>query len=142
MNWKEHVKKAKHHQEIGNTSLYLDIGDGDYPWEFCTHCEPGGTHRLDMDTCVWFHGKHPCGLEFRWSFDLEPYSANGKGYYEIDTDGIRHVLSMLTGSALQSFRNYLKDCAVKVAAKAAEWRALVDRQEGDVRTLKQLLASN
>ena len=84
---REIIKNAQHYLAVGQTEIYLDSDQGEYPWEFCTHCKPGGSHRLEIATDVWFYADHPCGLSFLWNFDIEPRSANGKGHYEIDADG-------------------------------------------------------
>jgi len=93
-----------------------------------TECEPGGSHRLDIDTDVWFRASHPSGLKFRWTFEIERDGANGRGHYMIDVDGCQSVLSALKGDARKQFQKYLKDCAAAVKTKADEWKKVTDDQ--------------
>jgi hypothetical protein len=139
-DWREVVEQAEHYLAIGEPQVYLH-GCTDYPWEYVTRLEPGGSHRLDMDTSVWFTAEHPSGLSLRWTFDMEPRSANGSGSYHIDTDGVRAVLRALPTEARGLFRAYLRTCADKVQAKATEWRQIAERQATDAQTLYDLAAS-
>jgi hypothetical protein len=129
-SWKDHTKNAKHYLAIGQKEIYLSKHDGykDFPWDFAEKCEPGGSHRLEISTDVWFYAKHPCGLEFRWSFDIEPASANVKAHYQIDVTGIREALAKLPEGARASFRKYLRGCAEAVRSKGREWQAIASSQ--------------
>ena len=132
-NWRDIVKKAKLYIELGQEDHYLYYNHNeskleDFPWEFVTSYEPGGGHRLEIDTSVRFRAVHPAGLKFSWVFDIEPHNASGKGYYMIDIEGCQKVLSFLNGKPRKEFSAYLKDCAHKVAAKADEWKKLADDQ--------------
>lgn len=129
VDWRAACTKADAYKAIGQTDVYLfgDNGD-DYPYADVVRCEPGGTHRLDMDTSCMFYANHPCGLSFRWSFDVELRSANGKGHYEIDVAGCQRVLGRLQGKARDQFRRYLWTCAEKVSARASEYLDLYNRQ--------------
>lgn len=138
-NWREIVELAEHYIAIGQTDIYLS-GDNttDYPWSFTESCETGGSHRIEIATSVWFSGRHPCGLSFRWSFDLEPRTANGKGSYEIDRDGVIRVMARLPIGAQVAFLDYLATAAAAVQRKANEWAALADRQREDAALLRLL----
>lgn len=127
MTYDEAKKKATALRELGQTSVYLR--GGEMPWEHVTSVEPGGSHRLEMSTSVWFKARCPeTHLEFRWSFDIEPHSANGEGSYQIDAEACRAVTKRLKGDALAEWRNYLRECAAKVRAKGEEWRKVADKQ--------------
>lgn len=143
VDWHKAVEQAAHYLAVGQAELYLDSQQAldTYPWEWAARVRTGGTHRLDIDTNVWFMAEHPSGLTFSWSFDLEPYSANGKGSYEIDADACRRVLALLPLAVRGAFRTYLADCAGKVAAKAVEWRGITERQERDARVLQELAST-
>lgn len=137
MTWEEHVEKVGAHLALGQTEIYL--ADGEFPWSYVTRCEPGGTHRLEIDTDVWFYAEHPCGLTFRWCFDIEPHSANGKPEYHIAVDEAKKVLAFLPESLAAGFRSYLTTCAVAVEKKAAEWQRIVDHQRDTARALRRIL---
>ena len=138
LTYKSATRKAKSLRAVGMTEIYLH-DTGDEPWHLVTSCEDGGSHRLDIATSVWFLAKDPkTGLTFRWNFDIEPHSANGKGSYEIDAPACRAVLEKLNGTARKLFREYLGRCAEKVQAKADEWQKITSRQQRDAQTLRQL----
>jgi len=121
--WKQHLTLANAHKALGHKEIYLS-GDKieDKPWHLVTKCEPGASHRLEIATSVWFYAKdEKTGLEFRWSFDLEPRSANGKGNYEINVTGIQHVISLLPEVAKASFKSYLVSSAKAVRANANKY---------------------
>lgn len=129
LTYKEAVKLAKHLRAIGQTNIYLSSDTNDLPWHLATCVEPGSTHRLEIATSVNFEASDSkCGLVFRWSFDIEPVSANGKGSYEVDVHKCREVLNKLPAKVKTSFAKYLYDCAEKVAANAREWQEVVNRQ--------------
>jgi hypothetical protein len=140
MNYKQAIENAEHLKALGQTEVsIMSNDDGEPPWHLATECEPGGSHRFDMATSVWFRGKDPeTGLRFRWTFDLEPWSANGKGTYEIDTSGAREVLSALPAAAATKFRAYLADCSAKVMKQALEYQSAADRLYRDANTLTAL----
>lgn len=139
-SWRDAVKNIEHHKALGNMDLYLDRDDDDKPWQYVTDCEPAGSHRTEIATSIRFKAVHPCGLTFDWCFDIEPWSANGKGQYEIDTAACRKVKGYLACSpkALKAFTDYLTECAEKVKAKGDEWMTYVGRQFRDAKILKQL----
>jgi hypothetical protein len=132
------VENAAHYKAIGKTDIYLFAGP--FPWEHVTKVEPGGSHRIDMATDARFHADDPCGLSFRWTFDIEPRSASGKGHYEIDVGGCHAVLAKLPEAARRAFRDYLSQCADKVAARAEEYQALADKQRSAARALIEAAA--
>ena len=127
-DWKKAVEQAEHYLAVGQEEVYLDHDTKDYPWHLTTECEPGGSHRLDITTSVWFRGVDPSGLRFRWTFDIEPPSANGKGHYQIDEKGIAHVLSKLPDKAKPSFRKYLKDCVKALEDNAQKYKEIAERE--------------
>lgn len=136
MDFQEYVKLAQHFQAIGDTELYLS-GDGEKPWKYVTGVEPGGSHRLDIATSVSFKAAHPCGLEFRWSFNIEPHSANGRSGYYIDIDAIQRVLAKLPMEPATKFVTYLKSCADAVEKKADEYQDEAKRQYGTAHALRR-----
>lgn len=127
-SWRERVKLAKEYLKLGQDDHYLDRDHSDHPWEFVTHCEPWGSHRMEIETSVRFEAVHSTGLKFHWVFDIEPHEASGKGYYMIDVEGCQKVLRHLNGKAKTEFSAFLKECAHKVAAKADEWKKVTDNQ--------------
>lgn len=139
---KEAIYNAKHYKAIGITELtvgkYGQIVD-EPPWHLATSFKPGGTHRMDIDTSGWFKGTDPeSGLQFTWSFDIEPHSANGSGSYRIDTQACENVLRQLPKDVGLEFRKYLADCADKVMKRGLEYQQYADRQYKDARTLTAL----
>lgn len=139
MTYEKAVEAAEHLKAIGDEEVYLERGP--FPWHLATRCEPGGTHRIDMATSVWFYGEDvENGLCLRWSFDIEPYTSNGKGYYEIDAAGCREVMASLPEPMADQFRRYLLDCAAKVAKQGAEYQKHADRQAADAAALRAIAA--
>lgn len=124
----DYVKLAAHYHAIGESKIYLH-GNGEKPWQYAKSCKPGGSHRLDISTDVRFTASHK-GLEFSWSFDIEPSSANGSGSYHIDVEGIQRVLAKLPMDVATSFVLYLKQCADSVEKKADEYQEAAKRQYG------------
>jgi len=135
--WQEHVRLAPHYLEIGQTEVYLEREDM-APWELVTGVDTGGTHRLDICVSVVFRAKHPCGLTFRWYFDLEDRSANGSSLYSMRVKDIEALFDRLPVRARQSFKNILSDTAAAVALKAREWRQYADNQKAQADALARL----
>lgn len=136
-DWKQAVKLAKHYKALGIEEVYL--GDkGPFPWDLVNSVEPGGSHRLDISTDVWFRANHPCGLKFRWTFELETKDANGMGMYMIDSPNVARVMRLLPAKAKKEFAAYLGDCAERVEAKAKEFQQAADRQDRDAIVLYAL----
>lgn len=136
--WKELVKLAPKYIELGQIEHYLSRDDKDYPWEFVTNCESGGSHRLDMDTSVWFYADHPSGLKFRWSFEIEFNQANGKGYYMIDVDGCASALTSLSSHGKSLFKAYLKRCAKTVSDQGDKYEEALKSQRKTAAALERL----
>jgi hypothetical protein len=128
--------KAEAIKELGLEEVYLSVGDK--PWHLATSCEPGGSHRLDISTSVWFRAVSPSGIPLRWSFDIELQGSNGKGGYYIDTDGCRKVLSLLSEPCLSQFRQYLSDCADAVAKQVTDWEREIERERKVVADLRAI----
>jgi len=135
--YEEATKQADHLLAIGETEIFLHTNP---PWKIATKCEPGGSHRLDLPTTVWFSGQDPkTGLDFRWSLDIEKDTANGKDYYEIDVERIRYALRELRGYALLGFRTYLADCLKKVMEKGNEIQGYADAQFTEAAQIRDLV---
>jgi hypothetical protein len=125
-------------QLYGFDAVYIE----GVPFSLATSCEPGGSHRLDMATSVWFYGTDPdSGVRMRWSFDIESPSANGSSSYAIDADACRNVMRELRGEARDQFRAYLADCAAKVRARGEEYRKAADKQAMDAAILSDLAST-
>ena len=132
------IENAAAYKLVGQEEIYLNDGH-EKPWHLTNSVEPGGSHRLEISTSVWFRGRDPVsGMKFRWAFDLEPSSANGKGHYEIDRDGAREVLRQLPEAAKVKFRQYLFECADKIENKAREFQTVADRQFADAAIFREL----
>lgn len=135
-SWEYLVEHAEQYKALDQIEHYLSTGR--YPWLYATSCEPGGSHRLDIATSVYFRAKHPCGLEFRWNFDIEDSAANGKGHYEINVAGIRSIFGLLPDSIRRQFSAYLGVCAVKVRENANKYREIANREIYTAETLADL----
>ena len=135
-SYQEVEEKAEAIKQLDYDEIYL--GDGEKPWHLATHCQAGGRHRLDIDTSVWFSGTSLSGIPLRWSFDIEPYSANGKGYYEIDIKGCRNVLARLKEPCRSEFRDYLNNCAQAVEKNAKEYAELADKGRQTAESLRSI----
>lgn len=136
-SYHEATAKASALKEIGVEEIYLSKGE--LPWHLVTRCGEGGTHRFDIATDVWFYATDPkTGLNFRWSFDIEPSGANGKSCYDIDVSGCQAVLKKLSGEARISFRNYLSECASKVFEQGSSYQKVADRQFHDAAILRDI----
>ena len=111
----------------------LELGDiylakGEMPWHLATSCESGGSHRLDISTSVRFRAVSSSGIPLRWSFDIEPSSASGKGGYYIDVEGCRRVLALLPEPCKSQFRQILFDCACAVLKQVKDWEKEIERE--------------
>lgn len=138
-SWRQIVEKAETYLELGQKEHYLS-GDNnaDYPWGFADRCEPGSSHRIDIATGVWITATHPSGLIFKWSFDIEPYTANGKGHYEIDVAGCRAAMRKLPDNTRKMFREYLATCAEKVRENADKFQSIADRERAAADSIKSI----
>lgn len=139
LNWRQAVEQAEHYKAIGQADVYLYGGnDDDYPWEYASKVEEGGSHRLDISTNVRFSADHPSGITFRWTFDIEPHSANGSGSYQIDTKAIEGIFPLMPEPAQRQFAKYLATCAEKVAGRGREFMQTANRQLAEAETLARL----
>lgn len=128
-SWREIVAKAEAYIALDQIEHYLYFShDGDYPWQYAVSCQHGGSHRLDIYTDVRFRAEHPSGLNFVWSFDIEPYSANLSPKYEIDIESCLKVLSLLTDPVKAQFEKYLLDCAKVVRKNAVKYDEIARRE--------------
>jgi len=131
----EYVRLANHYLATGTDQVYLC---GEKPWSIATEFEPGGSHRLDISTSGWFSGNHPCGLRFRWSFDIEKRSANGSGSYQIDVEAIQRVLAKVINPKCRvQFLEYIADCAEKIEKRADEFQQEASKQYGQASALRR-----
>lgn len=135
-SFEEVEEKAEAIKAIGLDEVYLS--NGEKPWHLATHCEKGGSHRLDIATNVWFSGISPSGIPIRWSFEIEPPSANGKGTYQIDVDGCSKVLASLKEPCRAEFQRYLSNCADAVEKNAKELARLAEGERQTAQTLRSI----
>jgi len=135
------LQNAEHYRALGVAEVYIHDAEGALPWQHVSRCEPGGTHRMEIATSVWFYADDPAcpGITFRWTFDIEPSEANGRGDYRIDAEACRRIIRRLSGEARAKFRAYLADCAAKVKAKGDEWMQCAMRQQRDAAILQDLV---
>lgn len=140
LTWQQHVEKADAHKALGHTEVYLWRRPlKEYPWHLAESCRPGGSHRFEISTDVTFYGTHEkSGLRFRWSFDIEPRSANGKPGYEIDVSAIAKVLSLLPADVALEFKDYLKIFAGKIMRRSRECEEEANRQFATADVLNRL----
>lgn len=142
MNKLEETRKnAVHYKAIGQTEFWLSRGDEEMPWEIAASCEPGGSHRMEIATSVRFAGTDPeTGFKFSWSWDLEPWNANGKGHYELDVAGAKAVMRKLPERCRKAFERYLQDCIKAVRKKGEEWEAVTQSQFKYAKSLESILS--
>ena len=133
-SYEEVEQKADAIELIGLGDIFLS--EGEMPWQLADSCESGGSHRIDIDTNVWFRGVSESGIPIRWSFDIEPRSANGKGTYEINVEGCHEVLAKLKEPCRSQFQHYLNDCANAVEKQARELAGAVEREMRVVKALR------
>lgn len=135
--YKDVKLRGEHFKALGVTEVYLS--EGPYPWSKVHKMAPGGTHRLDIATSVWFYATDPkSGLELRWAFDVEGRQANGKGYYEIDQRGCSHIISLLPPIPKEQFRKYLVDCAKSIEKNAKEYLDISKREFNTASVLRSI----
>lgn len=139
LTYRSAIKNAASLKTIGMNEIHLDQDDKEKPWQHVIEVRPGGSHRLDMDTTVWFTAQDPkTKLRFCWSFEIEDDTANGKGFYEINAASCKVVLAKLPAEAKIKLAAYFKSRAVKVREKGKEWQGYADRQKRDSETLELL----
>ena len=138
LTYEKAVSVAAELKQIGNTDVYLSR-ESTKPWNLVTKVKPGGFHRLDMSTSVSFVAECPqTGLIFRWVFEIEDISVNGKGHYEIKTQECHEVLKKISAAGRKDFISYLKDCAKTVREQGEKYRAVMERQFRDAQTLEEI----
>jgi hypothetical protein len=140
MNKLEETRKnAIHYRAIDYTNFHISRDEA-IPWELATSCESGGSHRMDISTSVHFKGVDPqTGFTFSWTWDLEPWSANGKGYYELDVAGAKEVMRRLPATCRKAFEGYLQSCIKAVRKKGEEWEAITKGQFEYAKSLESIL---
>lgn len=142
IKYRDALKNAASLKKLGMTVIYLSRDNDEKPWEHVVKVDPGGGRRLDMDTSIWFTAEDPkTKIRFRWSFEIEERSANGKGHYQIAVESCKAVFGKLNGKAKKQLADHFKACAEKVRAKGVEWQSYADRQKRDSETLELLGAS-
>ena len=133
---KDVERNAEHIKALGLVEIYLS--QGDMPWELATTYRPGGSHRPDIDTSVWFEGKSPSGIPLRWSFDIESRDANGKGYYKVNVAGCQEVVLRLNEPCLSAFKRYLTRCADVIDKNAREYEGIAENERATARILRSI----
>lgn len=127
------IENAEHLKALGHTSVYLydRNSDTEFPWQFATNVEAGGSYRLSGPASAKITAKHPTGLEFEWSVDFEGRDANGKSVSLFDRDHLRDVMRKLPKSARLEFGNLLKgEVLPELRKRTSEIRqALNDQQD-------------
>ena len=94
---------------------------------------------MGIDTSVWFLATEPeSGIKMRWSFNIEPRSANGKGTYYIDVEGCQRVLNLLPEPSKTQFRKYLVKCANEIQKQVDELLTHVDRERITIAALRSV----
>lgn len=136
-SWKDDVELAEHYLAIDSTSLHLFDQD-DYPWEFVTKAEPGGSGRYNLTTSITVRAEHPSGLSFSWFVDLERPESSGPGHYQVDAAGMVGLMARLKPAIRASLRDYFTDCAAKVREQADERLAIAQRLYADAIVLEKL----
>lgn len=136
MTLKEVRKKSEALREIGISKVCVDVSE--FPFEATISCEPGGSHRLEIATSVWFRAEDVSGIELQTTFDIEPSSANGSGGYHIDSEAVTKIIARMNGYARGQFQRYLCDCADKVEARGKEYLEIAAKQMGDAAILRSL----
>lgn len=134
--WQECVPLAEHYIALDETEVYLHREPSAELWQMVTRVEAGSTYRLGMPTGVWFTAEHPSGLSFKWSYELESASANGKGYYEIDVPRVQRAMSLLPDAQRVALCDHLAESADKVEAQGEEYRRLAETQFASARALR------
>ena len=137
-NYQRVVDKSEHFKAIGQTEVWLER-EGDKPWDHVSEVEDGCCVRMGTRTDATFKARHPCGIMFRWSVDLENREANGSGVYGFDIKGIRAVIHRLPKAAAEKFAAMLAETAKVIRAKADEWQRAADSQRHQAIALERIL---
>jgi len=135
-SYEEAKAKAKELKSLGEEEIYLNKPP--YPWNLTTKLTSGGSHRLDINTSVWFYGRDDAlDLEFRWSFDIEPHSANGKGTYSVEVESCLATMKLLPIHVKKQFQDYLTECANAIEKHAEELSGYAGKEYVTANLLKQ-----
>lgn len=127
-SYNEVINKSDAILALGLNEIYLNKGE--MPWEVATSCEPGGSHRLDIYTSVWFRGiESNSGISLRWSFDIENNNSPQDHHYHVDIEGCRKVLNSLKGNVRNQFQKYLADCSTSISKLAADYRKYAQEEQ-------------
>lgn len=137
-NYADVVRLAEHYRAIGKTEIYLDR-ESEKPWSMATDVEGGCSYRLGQQTSVIFHAKHPCGVTFRWFFELEKDKANGRGKYEYDVKAVRTAMQRLPEAVAKKFADQLTQAAKAVRKLAGEIQQTADDQKMQAAALERIL---
>jgi hypothetical protein len=128
-------KKAQHFKALGQKEIYLSLEP--YPWSLVTDLKEGGTHRMDINTSIWFYATDPDnGLKLIWSFDIENRNANGKGYYEINQSECCRIMKLLPEKVKTKFKQYLMDCVKVIEKNAQEYLTIANKEFETAKVLK------
>lgn len=105
------IKNAEHYIAIEQTNVHL-LNTDDLsllPWDYVTSVNAGATMRLGIPTNIYLEAKHPCGLTFSWSVNLEKNDANGTGTNKLDGKIFCDLASKLPKNAVEKFVSFLED---------------------------------
>jgi hypothetical protein len=139
VKWREAAKKAEAYLAVGQAALYI-ARDGEYPWEFVSRISSGASYRNEIPVSVTFEADHPCGLTFKWFWDLETRGANGGAGYIVDVPNVAATLSRLESSpARGAFVDYLRRAADALQKTADQALVFAQAQYGQERTLRVLI---
>lgn len=138
IHWTERVKQAELYLKLGQKRHYIYSQGNDYPWEFASKVEGGGSHRLDISTSLRFTAEHPSGLEFSWCFDIEADSANGKGHYDIQTDKLALILKKVLPACARQMRSHFASYIAALEENARKYEEVAARERRMVADLRRL----
>ena len=128
----------EHYKAIGETSFYLDNDDPSLPWERAFSIEPGGLWRFNtpvsfrVETCLID------GFTFKWSVDIEPRDANGKGYLDVDTQRMMLVYNKLPKELRPQFVAFFDQVGEELARQIASSSEHLARLTRDAAVIKGL----
>ena len=87
VDWREAVKNAEHHLALGKKLIYttssvgydqrLEI-DADQPWDYVTSISGCHAGAEKLESTVYFHAEHSCGLIFEWYMQIA-YGQSNRG---------------------------------------------------------------
>jgi len=138
ITYKKAIENAEALKKLGQGVVFLPQGD-DYPWHLATHCEPCGVYRNGIPVSAWITAEdQDSGLTFRWAFDIEHPSANGKSVFEIDMEGCRQALQAMPIAHRNSMRQWFESTAAAVRARGEEFQKAADDQKRAAANLSEL----